>query len=113
MNTDAKKILKIVTLVSLFAFIAVYAFFNTKDLLFGVKIRNVNIVGETNIRKISGNAKNAKILTLNGREISIDQSGNFEETLALLSGYNIITLSAEDKFGLRDEKNYQLIGIAD
>ena len=62
------------------------------------------------IVKITGNAENAKNLTLNGREISIDQAGNFNETIALLSGYTIITIEAKDKFGYKDEKNYQLIG---
>lgn len=114
MNPDTKKISKIVLLSILFIFIILYAFFNAKNLIFGVKIKNVNIENgtgsEINIVKIMGNAKNAKTLTLNGREISIDQKGNFNETLALLSGYNIISIEAKDKFGYEDEKNYQLIG---
>lgn len=114
MNQDAKKIVKIVALFVLFVFIVIYTFFNAKDLIFGIKIKDVNIengVGnEVNIVKITGNAKNAKKLTLNGREISIDQAGNFNETIALLVGYNIVTLKAEDKFGYEDEKDYQLIG---
>ncbi len=59
--------------------------------------------------KVTGNAKNATSLTLNGREISIDREGNFGETIALLSGYNIINIKARDKFGYIDEKNYKLI----
>ena len=114
MNQDAKKIVKITSLSALFIFITAYAIFNAKDLIFGVKIKNVNIENgvdsEINIVKITGNAENAKNLTLNGREISIDQAGNFNETIALLSGYNIITIEAKDKFGYKDEKNYQLIG---
>ncbi|MFH1200828.1 MAG: hypothetical protein V1484_00660 [bacterium] len=62
-----------------------------------------------NIIKLTGIAKNAINLTLNGREISVDQSGNFSETIALLSGYNIIDIKAKDKFGYVDEKNYKLI----
>lgn len=114
MTQDAKKIVKIVALAVLFIFIVTYTFFNAKDLIFGVKIKNVNIESgiesEPNIVKVTGNAKNAKKLTLNGREISIDQAGNFNETIALLVGYNIITIKAEDKFGYEDEKDYQLIG---
>ena len=114
MKYNLKKILKVVSLSALFVFIIIQAFFNTKDLIFGVKIKNVNIVNgindEINIIKITGNAKNAKKLILNGREISINQNGNFNETLSLLSGYNVITIKAEDKFGYKDEKNYQLMG---
>ena len=117
-NRDAKKILKIASLSILFLFIIIYTFFNTRELIFGVKIKNVNLErgkieetrNEENIVKITGNAKNAKILTLNGREISIDQKGNFNETIVLLVGYNTIDLKAEGKFGDKDEKNYQLMG---
>ncbi len=58
---------------------------------------------------VTGNAKNAVSLTINGREISINNKGDFDETIALLSGYNIINITAKDKFGYVDEKNYQLM----
>src|SRR3989344_657013 len=113
MNQDVKKILKWVLLTLFFLFIIFYAFWRSKDLVFGVKIRNVNIVDgarvENSVVNMTGNAQNAVNLTLNGREISIDQAGNFNETIALLSGYNVINLKAQDKFGNKDEKNYQLI----
>ncbi len=113
MNNDAKKIVKIAGLSIFFILIATFAFFGSKDLIFGVKIKNVNLVdGSTvtdNIVKLNGNARNAIKLTLDGREISVDQSGNFNETIALLPGYNIINIKAKDKFGYVDEKNYKLI----
>ncbi|MCC7160278.1 hypothetical protein IT399_00915 [Candidatus Nomurabacteria bacterium] len=113
MSNDIKKIVKVSSLSIFFIFIIIYAFFISKDLIFGVKIRNVNIQDGTtiseNVIKITGNAKNAVNLTLNGREISIDQAGNFNETISLLLGYNIVTIKAEDKFGYTDEKNYKLM----
>jgi len=113
MNTNAKKILQISCLFIFFLFIIIYGFFRSQDLIFGVKIKNVNIVDGTkitnNILEITGNAKNAISLTLDGREISIDGNGNFDETIALLSGYNIINIKAQDKFGYADEKNYKLM----
>jgi hypothetical protein len=63
----------------------------------------------SSIMEVTGTAKNAIFLSLDGREISIDQAGDFDETIALLPGYNIINLEARDKFGHTDEKNYQLI----
>lgn len=112
-KNNTKKTFKIIFLLVFFIFIITFTFLNSRDLIFGVKIKNVNIVNNTKVEdsilKINGIAKNAKILSLNGREISIDQKGNFEETLALLSGYNIIKIEAEDKFGNVDEKNYQII----
>ena len=113
MKNNAKKILKIVSLSAFLLFIIIYAFFRTKDLIFGVKIEDVNIIDGTkitdNIIKITGNAKNAVNLTLNDRVISVDQKGNFDETIALLSGYNIISIKAQDEFGNNDEKNYKLM----
>jgi hypothetical protein len=117
-NADAKKILTIASFLALFLFILVYAVFRSSNLIFGVKIKNVDINGSplqsgatvtNNVLKVTGVAQNAVDLTLDGREISVDQAGNFSETVALLSGYNIISLRAVDKFGKTDEKDYQLI----
>ena len=120
MQNNTKKIFKIVLVLVLFIFIIVFAFFRSKNLIFGVKIKDVNIITTealpmdsigkaSGIRKITGNTKNATSLVLNGREISINQQGDFDETIALLSGYNIINIKAQDKFGHSDEKNYKLI----
>ncbi len=114
MQNHAKKIIKVGGLSVFFILIIIYAILGSKDLILGVKIKNVNLVdGATvteNIIKLTGNAKNAINLTLNGREISVDQNGNFSEIVALLSGYNIINIKAKDKFGYVDEKNFRLIG---
>ena len=118
MNTNAKKIVKIVGLSVFFLLIIIYALFRSSDLIFGVKIKNVDINGKPiqsgsttgdNTLEITGVARNAIFLSLNGREISVDQQGNFDETIAPLPGYNIINIKAQDKFGHVDEKNYQLM----
>ncbi|MFA7285774.1 MAG: hypothetical protein WC011_02925 [Candidatus Paceibacterota bacterium] len=94
-------------------FILVYAVFQFKDVIFGIQIQEVNIVdGSTidqNPLRITGIARHAVYLSLNGREISIDKDGNWDETIALLSGYNIIEIEARDKFGNTDAKNYKLM----
>src|SRR5436190_14808991 len=113
MNSNAKKILRIAIFSVFFIFIITYAFVRSRDLIFGVKIKDVNITDgakfTTSVVEIKGNAKNATNLTLDGREISIDQNGNFDETMALLLGYNVVSIRAIDKFGHIDEKNYKLI----
>jgi len=110
---DEKKVLKVVLFLVFFLFIIFYGFYRSKDLIFGVKIKNVNLTDGAkvaeNVIKVTGNARNAINLTLDGREISVDQQGNFNETIALLSGYNIINIKAQDKFGYVDEKNYKLM----
>ncbi len=113
MKNDAKKIVKIASVSVFFLFIIGFGLFGSYDLIFGVKIKNVNIVDggkyTENTLNVTGNAKNAKNLTLNGREISINKEGDFSETIALLPGYNIITIKAEDKFGHVDEEDYKII----
>jgi hypothetical protein len=113
MTNDIKKIVKIALFSIFFIFIISYGFYRSKDLLFGVKISHVNLIsGQTyteSIIPVTGNAKNAVTLTLNGREISVNEQGDFNESIALLPGYNIINIRAEDKFKFVDEKNYQLI----
>ena len=113
MKQDAKKKLRVFLFIGLFTFILIYIFLGSRSLIFGVKIKNVNIENNTtlyqNIQNITGNAKNAIFLSLNDREITIDQEGNFNETISLFLGYNKLTIKAEDKFGNKDEKNYQLI----
>jgi hypothetical protein len=118
MTKDVKKTLKITILSVFFLLIVGFAFINSIGLLFGVKIKNVRVDGlpaqagskmTSNVLDVTGNTRNAKNVTLNGREISIDKAGNFNETIILHSGYNVITITAKDKFGNMDEKNYQLM----
>src|SRR3990167_7728560 len=113
MTQRVKKLLKI-SLFTLFVIvISIYALFRSNDLIFGVKIKDVNIVDGSkateNILRVIGKARNATDLTLNGRTISIDKEGNFNETIVLLSGYNIVSIEAKDKFVNEDEAHYQLI----
>ena len=107
-----KKILKISVFLVFFILLMGYAFFISKNLILGVKIKNVKIErsNQSEIIRISGNAKNAKNLILNGREILIDPQGNFNDRIALLKGYNIIEIQAKDKFENVDKKNYKLMG---
>lgn len=113
MQQDGKKTLKIILISGFFLFIAAFAFYTSYDLIFGVKIKNISIVDNAKLTesllKVTGNAKHAAVLTLNGREISINKQGDFEETIALLPGYNIVSIEAKDKFGSIDQKNYKLI----
>ncbi len=112
-NRDNQKFFRNIALSVFFLFILGFALFGSYGLVFGVKIKGVNIEnGATvtdSIEHISGNAKNAVMLTLNGREISVDKDGNWNETIALSPGYNIVSIEAKDKFGSKDHKDYQLI----
>jgi hypothetical protein len=117
MPKDSKKLLKIAALAALALLLVFYALLRSSDLIFGIKIKNLALNGqamergriEEKVVQVTGNAQNAVRLALNGREIWIDRAGDFKETIVLLPGYNMISLSAWDKFGHQDEKNYQII----
>jgi hypothetical protein len=118
MQNQTKRNLKLAIISVFFLFIVIFIFFNSRNIIFGVKIKNVNINSAPaienmkvadSVMKITGKAKNAVNIKLNGREISIDQKGNFDETISLFLGYNLVNIKAQDKFGNVDEKNYQLI----
>jgi len=48
---------------------------------------------------LTGLAENIVSLSLNGRDIYTDDTGNFSETLVLPLGYTIMTLTAKDRYG--------------
>jgi len=62
---------------------------------------------------ITGVAKNVSALTLNGAGVAIDQNGEFSKLLLLSPGFNIMEVSAEDKFGRTDTQTrtfvYQVV----
>jgi len=61
---------------------------------------------------INGRALRVNSLSLNGRPITVDQQGNFSETLIVFPGMNVITLSAQDQFGRNTQKELEIVGTA-
>ena len=48
---------------------------------------------------LEGTAANITNLSLNGRQIFTDPTGNFKEALVLENGYTIATIAARDRYG--------------
>jgi hypothetical protein len=112
MNTNIKKVVRLTGFSIFFVLLLVYAFFRSRDLILGVKIKNVSLkegAYQEQVLNVAGNAKNAIKLSLNGRSITMNQAGDWNEAIALLPGYNVVSIKAEDKFGYVDEKNYKLM----
>ena len=61
--------------------------------------------------EIIGRAERINSLTLNGNPISIDEQGNFKETVAVFAGVNIITLGATDQFGRARSETIEIFGL--
>lgn len=93
--------------------IVIYGYYKTKDLLSGPVIEihspQNGEVFKTPLIEISGVGRNISRITLNDRNIFMDESGNLKEKLLLSPGYNIIDLKAEDKFGKKTHKELEVI----
>lgn len=95
--------------VLLFVIIGIFVYAKMNFVLRGVRIEAELVRKENSeVITVKGNAEKAILLTLNGREIFIDQDGNFTEVVSPLPGYSVITLFAKDKFGKTAEKKFEL-----
>ena len=48
---------------------------------------------------VSGTAKNVAFVTMNGRQIFVNEQGEFSEVVVPAEGYSVISLKARDRFG--------------
>jgi len=103
--------IKLCSCFMLFLIIGVFAYFKMSFLMNGVKIEaNISRLEENdNLVVVEGFAKNATKITLNNREIYINKNGYFRELISPLDGFSVVSISAEDKFGHKKEKEFQLI----
>jgi len=109
-NKNIKWWLGVTSCTILFAFIGVFAYMKMSFLFKGVTIiADIERHENTSVATVSGYAKNATFISLNGREIFIGKDGNFSESIALIPGFSVVTIDAYDKFGKNKEKKFQLV----
>ena len=53
---------------------------------------------------VDGNVKNVKNISINGKDMTIDEKGNFKEEIVAKSPYTLIVIEAVDKYGKTKEK---------
>ena len=92
----------------LFAAIIIYALWNGRNLIRGPQIDILSpkdgAVATEQTVKIEGLAKNVSFISLNGRQIFTDKEGLFNEEILPHRGYNIVEMTAEDRFGEKISK---------
>ena len=79
-----------------------YILFQARFMLEGPKVTLLDsnsTVFADRVVTLEGSARNIVRMSLNGRQIYTDASGNFKEALVLENGYTIATLRAEDRYG--------------
>jgi hypothetical protein len=91
-----------------------YAIFNSRIFIAGPKIiienpENGSLLNESPLINITGKAENIAFIELNGRQINVDESSNFDEAVLLYPGYNIITINARDKFEREIEEKLEIV----
>ncbi|MEK7390707.1 MAG: hypothetical protein AAB635_01045 [Patescibacteria group bacterium] len=110
-----RMIVRITIAVVLLAGIGGYALYESRNLLRGpIIIIETPVNGatsNTSVTDIKGVAKNIVRISLNDRNISVDESGMFQEKFALFGGRNIIKVSAEDRFGRQTESLVEILYV--
>ncbi len=107
------KILKVSVIILGILIVLGYALFATHDFILGPTISvtepaNGATFTSPSIR-IKGVVLRIQDISLNGRSITIDEQGNFNEAVLLAPGYNVFTLAARDKFGRSKDVRLELV----
>jgi hypothetical protein len=97
-------IVKIASATIFIAALVAYSIYNSRIFISGPQIsiqepETGAVFEDGNLIRIKGQADNIAYLHLNDRQIYTDESGYFQEPILLRSGYNIVRIEAEDKFG--------------
>ncbi len=93
--------------------IALYSYSRAEDLIRGPAVTILEPENGATVSaalvEVMGTARNITRISLDDREIFVDESGAFREKLLLSYGYTILTVKAEDRFGRKTEKSIELV----
>lgn len=93
--------------------ILVYGYYEFRGLLYGPELiigtPQNGVVTAEQVAIISGSTRRISKITLNGRNIFIDENGLFSEHLSLLPGVNFVTMSVSDRFGNSVTKSLEVV----
>lgn len=114
MTKQIKKItLKSVLVMCVVIGIGSLVLYNIKDLLFGTPLNVITakdgVTLEETFIPVTGIAKHARELLINGRSVALDRKGNFSDSVLLSPGYNIVEVAVRDRFGNKKVKTYHWV----
>jgi hypothetical protein len=113
MYWNLKRILALLVATLFVGSIFYYSYYQSRAIIAGPTITlTIQTEGEIfsdSLAHITGTAIHAKELTLDGRAIFVDLSGNFNEQLLLFPGYNIIEVVAKDADGREEKKTIGVV----
>ncbi len=97
----------------IFCVVIGYAIFATHDFILGPSLIITEPLNGSSFTissiHIKGVVERIRDISLNGRSITMDDKGNFNETVLLAPGYNIFTFIVKDKFGRNKEYRLEYI----
>ena len=113
MRDIVKKSVNILLFTAFILLLGTYSYGRARNIIFGPQIeisepKDGEII-EDDLLVIEGEVKNVSYLYLNGRQIFIDENDNFREELLLHYGYNIIEITAKDRFDQIKKKTLQIV----
>ena len=116
-RTTLLRIIKISTGVLLALLVIGYAIWGSLNYARGPAIEISspanNSAVNSNVAVITGRADRVNSLSLNGDPISMDEQGNFSQTVVIFPGMNKLTFVAHDQFKRTAVKELDLVGTMD
>jgi hypothetical protein len=117
MTTNSKTTIKIFCSIFIGIIIVGYSLFSARHIIKGPTIvietpQNGELIKD-NFVEIKGKSQNLNYISLNDRQIFIDDAGNFKEKLILYEGENTLKLYGKDKFGREITKYIQVVAPDD
>jgi hypothetical protein len=100
-----------ISLIIFFVLLIGYAFYEAQGILYGpvIEVPTETIVVTDPYTVIRGKAERITELRLNGKAISVTESGEFEEPYLLAAGTNYLILEAHDARGRRAHETITVI----
>ena len=98
-------------IVVFFVLAMLYAYYETRGLLYGPEIKVPSSVMEAHepVIVIRGSAERIAQLEMNGKAVPVTEDGAFNEPYVLSVGYNRIVLEARDKYGRTRERTIEIL----
>jgi len=113
-RTQNLRLIKTTGVLILAFIIIIFAIFRSFNYISGPSLEIYSPINGANIEsstiKVTGQALRINKITLNGNPITIDEQGNWSETLIIFPGLNTITIEAQDQFGRINKKQLDIVG---
>ena len=113
MTTNSKNTLKVLCTIFIAVIVIGYSLFSARHIIKGptivIEAPQNGEQTKSNFVEIKGKSQNLNYITLNDRQIFIDDEGNFKEKLILYEGENTLKLYGKDKFGRETTKYLQIV----